>query len=57
MARAKRPDPPQPTEEQMRAAGCLDKYGFQSEAHSEHMRINGDCSWCGSYDKSKWLSR
>ena len=51
-----RQDPPQPTE-QMRAAGCPDKYGFQSEAHEEHLRVNGDCPWCGSYDKSKWLSR
>jgi hypothetical protein len=36
----------------MRAAGCLDKYGL-SEAHEDRMRINGDCPWCGSYDKSK----
>lgn len=25
------------------------------EAHQEHMAINGECPWCGSYDKSKWL--
>jgi len=25
------------------------------EAHIEHMAINGDCPWCGCYDKSKWL--
>lgn len=51
-----RPDPPQPTKEQMIAAGCLGKDGWGiSEAHEEHMRINGDCPWCGAYDKSKWL--
>jgi hypothetical protein len=47
-------DPPQPTEEEMRKAGRIDKDGFKSEMHSEHMRINGDCPWCGAYDKSKW---
>jgi len=25
------------------------------EAHEAHMDMNGDCPWCGSYDKSKWL--
>ena len=50
-------DPPQPTNEQMQETGCLDKYGAQSETHAEHMRINGDCPWCGAYDKSKWLHR
>ena len=49
-------DPPQPTREAMIEAGCLDNSGSQSEAHSEHLRINGDCPWCGSYDTSKWLS-
>lgn len=27
---------------------CRDKYG---EAHDEHMRVNGECPWCGAYDK------
>jgi hypothetical protein len=25
------------------------------EAHEAHMEMNGDCPWCASYDKSKWL--
>ncbi len=25
------------------------------DAHAEHMAINGDCPWCGAYDKSRWL--
>jgi hypothetical protein len=25
------------------------------EEHEEHMAMNGECPWCGSYDKSKWL--
>ena len=29
--------------------------GNYAEAHEEHMRINGDCPWCGSFDISKWL--
>lgn len=33
---------------------CQQQYG---EAHDEHMRINGDCPWCGMYDKSKWLNQ
>lgn len=54
MKKATVPDPPQPTEEQMREVRCLNDYGF-SDAHLEHMRINGDCPWCSAYDKSKWL--
>lgn len=50
-------DPPQPTREQMIVPGCLDKGGLGfSEAHEEHMRINGDCPWCCSYDTSKWVA-
>jgi hypothetical protein len=26
------------------------------DAHTEHMAINGDCPWCESYDRSKWLT-
>jgi hypothetical protein len=26
-----------------------------SEAHEAHMEMNGDCPWCESFDKSKWL--
>lgn len=49
-------DPPQPTREAMIEAGCLDKSGLGfSETHEEHMRINGDCPWCGAYDQSKWI--
>jgi hypothetical protein len=51
-------DPPQPTKEEMQKAGCLyimSTIDVYSEAHAEHMRINGDCPWCGAYDKSKWL--
>jgi len=49
-------EPPQPTKEQMQETGCW-AHGGYSEAHTEHMRINGDCPWCGAYDKSKWLHR
>jgi hypothetical protein len=38
----------------MTKAGCLRDGGY-TDAHEEHMRINGDCPWCGSYDTSKWL--
>jgi hypothetical protein len=27
------------------------------EGHAEHMNTNGECPWCGSYDKSKWASK
>lgn len=48
-------EPKQPTKKQMIKAGCLDKSGLGfSEAHEEHMRINGDCPWCGAFDKNKW---
>lgn len=25
-----------------------------AEAHEAHMVMNGDCPWCGAWDKSKW---
>lgn len=34
------------------ARGCSGGW----EAHEAHMELNGDCPWCGSYDRSKWLS-
>lgn len=52
----KRELPPQPTEEQMAESGCF-KHGGFSEAHVEHMAVNGDCPWCGAYDTSKWRGK
>jgi hypothetical protein len=59
MAAVKKVDPPQPTRSEMVAAGCVDgswpeSMFVYSEAHEAHMALNGDCPWCGAYDKGKW---